>query len=93
MPYETDFEENSFLIQQLNEEEEDSLINNELIQRSNEEKRILIGRDEEYQRGESSVHGEIWGAILAYEESLRRQSGDDYAPMDEEDYDNYDNVF
>ncbi|CAB4426800.1 unnamed protein product [Rhizophagus irregularis] len=60
---------------------------------SHEERRILIDVNEEHQRGESSTHGEIRGALLQSiheEQMIQRkaaaESGDDYAPLTDEDY-------
>ncbi|RGB23859.1 hypothetical protein C1646_773901 [Rhizophagus diaphanus] len=60
---------------------------------SDGERRILIDVNEEHQRGESSTHGEICGALLQSiheEQMIQRkaaaESGDDYAPLTDEDY-------
>ncbi|CAB4429585.1 unnamed protein product [Rhizophagus irregularis] len=60
---------------------------------SHEERRILIDVNEEHQRGESSTHREIRGALLQSiheEQMIQRkaaaESGDDYAPLTDEDY-------
>jgi len=63
---------------------------------SNDESQILIDINEEHQRGESSVHGEIHGAILQSEyEALQRRAAenvDEYAPLTDEDYDEADDM-
>lgn len=74
------------------------------LQLSNDERRILINADEEHQTGESSTQGEIRGAILQNQPHLEdymnqkskgkgkekeRGVDDDYAPLSEEDYDDY----
>jgi hypothetical protein len=52
----------------------------------------MIDIDEEHRRGESSAHGEICGALLSIhgEQAIQRKaaakSGDDYAPLTDEDY-------
>ncbi|PKY13585.1 hypothetical protein RhiirB3_425437 [Rhizophagus irregularis] len=60
---------------------------------SYEERRILIDVNEEHQRGESSTHEEIRDALLQSiheEQMIQRkaaaESGDDYAPLTDEDY-------
>jgi hypothetical protein len=53
------------------------------IQLSNDERRLLIDVEEEHERGESSAHGEIRGAILQDEPNLLQRRKE----SDEEDYD------
>ena len=84
--YETDFDE--YTQNQTDEENEDIDRNNNPKKLSRDERHV----SQEHQVGESSAHGEIRGAILQNEKALEealRQSGNEYAPLTDEDYDNF----
>jgi hypothetical protein len=89
MAYETDFDNTQSDGGALNAPSDVKPNQNRL---SHEERRIMIDVNEEHRRGESSIYGEIRGALLQSiheDEIIQRkaaESGDDYAPLTDEDY-------